>query len=381
MSEESIIFNCALCVITEAQSPFASTVVLHSLKMTYPTTYRSWRRSTTPYPRTLVLSNDSLPKTLNAKDVLIRIHAVALNYRDHAMLEEGKYPLPVEDGGVSSSDCAAEVIAVGSEVKKFSLGDHVAPTSDLWSITGDERIMDDFVLGGLGPGTLREYAIFEEEVLVKLPGYLSWEEAATLGGAGVTAWKVLDGLHRVPSNATALLQGTGGVSVMTVLLCIAAGITPIITSSSDEKLARVLHIDPSVKGINYRTSDVKDEVLKHTDGKGVDFILNNIGISSIPLDLDLVRKSGIIAMVGFLEGFTADFSPNILMTILLKACRMQGIRAFSRVDFENLCAFLEAKKIKMEPVIDKVFSFDEAPEAFKYLASGKHIGKIVVKIP
>lgn len=148
------------------------------LRMSYPKTYRSWRRSTTPYPRSLVLSNDSLPDTLGAKDVLIRIHAVSLNYRDQAMLQEGKYPVPVQDGGVSASDCAAEVVAIGNEVKKFSLGDHVAPTVDLWSITGDERKMDDFALGGIGPGTLREYAIFEEEVLVKLPGHLSWEEVS-----------------------------------------------------------------------------------------------------------------------------------------------------------------------------------------------------------
>jgi NADPH:quinone reductase-like Zn-dependent oxidoreductase len=110
---------------------------------------------------------------------------------------------------------------------------------------------------------------------------------------------------------------------MAVLICLAAGITPIITSSSDEKLAKITQIDPAVKGINYKTTDVKEEVLKLTDGKGVDYICNNIGISSFPLDLELIRKNGSIALVGFLEGFTADFSPDILMTILMKACRIQ----------------------------------------------------------
>ena len=110
---------------------------------------------------------------------------------------------------------------------------------------------------------------------------------------------------------------------MAVMICLAAGITPIITSSSDDKLARITQISPAVKGINYKKADIKEEVLKLTDGKGVDYICNNVGLSSLPLDIDLIRKSGTIALVGFLEGFTADFSPDILMTVLIKACRIQ----------------------------------------------------------
>jgi NADPH:quinone reductase-like Zn-dependent oxidoreductase len=125
--------------------------------MSYPKTYRAWRRSTTPYPRTLVLSTETLPDEFGARDVLIRIHAVSLNYRDVAMLREGGYPVEVEDGGVSGSDCAAEVVAIGSEVTKFELGDRVAPTVDLLGLTGEERV-------------------FEEKTLVKLPKHLSWEE-------------------------------------------------------------------------------------------------------------------------------------------------------------------------------------------------------------
>jgi NADPH:quinone reductase-like Zn-dependent oxidoreductase len=146
--------------------------------MSYPKTYRAWRRSATPFPRTLILSNETIPKTLGTNDVLIRIHAVSLNYRDVAMLQEGKYPAPVEDGGVSASDCAAEVVAIGSGVKKFRLGDHVAPTIVLGILTGEERDVDDVTLGSTGPGTLREYAVFDEKVLVKLPHHLTWEEVS-----------------------------------------------------------------------------------------------------------------------------------------------------------------------------------------------------------
>lgn len=113
---------------------------------------------------------------LGKYDVLIRIHVVSLNYRDVAMLQEGKYPAPVKDGGISASDCAAEVVSIGSSVSKFALGDHVAPTIDLVVLTSEERDMRSVALGGIGPGTLREYAIFEEKVLVKLPAHLSWEE-------------------------------------------------------------------------------------------------------------------------------------------------------------------------------------------------------------
>jgi NADPH:quinone reductase-like Zn-dependent oxidoreductase len=113
---------------------------------------------------------------------------------------------------------------------------------------------------------------------------------------------------------------------MTLLICIAAGITPIITSSSDEKLKRIEKIDPSIRSINYKTEDVMAEVLKLTGGKGVDLVLNNVGISSIPKDLEIVRQKGSVALVGFLDGFSADYSPNVLSAIMIKACKLQLVR-------------------------------------------------------
>lgn len=110
---------------------------------------------------------------------------------------------------------------------------------------------------------------------------------------------------------------------MTLLICVAAGITPIITSSSDRKLAQLKGLSPAVRGVNYKTTNVKTEVLKLTGGKGVDVLLNNVGISSIPDDLDVVRKDGSIILVGFLEGLTADYSPNVLLSLTLKGCKIQ----------------------------------------------------------
>lgn len=148
--------------------------------MHYPNTYRAWRRSTGLFPRSIQSTSETIPEVLGIHDVLIRIHAVALNYRDIAMLQEGAYPVPVEEGGIPASDCAAEVVAVGAEVTNFVIGDHVAPTVDLVNLTGNERTVESTALGGNGPGTLREYALFEEKVLVKLPKHLSWEEVSQL---------------------------------------------------------------------------------------------------------------------------------------------------------------------------------------------------------
>lgn len=146
--------------------------------MSHLQTYRVWRRTTGPYPRVIELGTERYPDRLGPHDVLLKIHAVALNYRDVAMLQEGKYPIPVDDGGISASDCAAEVVSIGSEVDCVAVGDRVAPTIDLANLTGHERSEESIVLGGDGPGVLREYVVFEDKVLVKLPKYLPWEEVS-----------------------------------------------------------------------------------------------------------------------------------------------------------------------------------------------------------
>ena len=172
----------------------------------------------------IVQSIETLPKSLGSHDVVLRIHAVSLNYRDVAMLHEGKYPVPVDTGGICASDAAGEVIALGSEVIKFKIGDRVAPTIDLEALTSDDRAIDSTVLGGNGPGVLTEYTVFEEKYIVKLPDHLSWEEvsdpvvrcsmgflnllqASTITVAGITAWVALNRLQGFTKGATALLQG------------------------------------------------------------------------------------------------------------------------------------------------------------------------------
>lgn len=144
--------------------------------MALPKTYRAFRRTDGELPRNVRLSEETLPETLNANDVLIKIHAVSLNYRDVAMLH-GKYHVPVQDRGIAASDCAAEVVAFGSAVQDFTPGDRVSPIFNLSSITGVEDEAS-VALGGDAAGVLREYAVFDAKDLVRLPEYLSWEEVS-----------------------------------------------------------------------------------------------------------------------------------------------------------------------------------------------------------
>jgi NADPH:quinone reductase-like Zn-dependent oxidoreductase len=153
--------------------------------MALPKECRVFRRTTGPLPNTITASTEPLPSSLSAHEVLIQIHAVSLNYRDAAMLQ-GAYPVPVQDQGIPASDCAASVVAVGSEVKDFREGDYVAPIFNLGNVTGVED-EGNAALGGDAAGVLREYAVYEEKVLVKLPKHLSWEEVSMLS----RCWSVL----------------------------------------------------------------------------------------------------------------------------------------------------------------------------------------------
>ncbi|KAK4034451.1 hypothetical protein C8A01DRAFT_49161 [Parachaetomium inaequale] len=347
--------------------------------MPIPETYKAFRRTTGELPRTVSPSTEQLPRELGPHDVLLKIHAVSLNFRDVAMLN-GRYPVEVIERGVPASDAAAEVAAVGSAVKDFALGDHVSVIFDLGNVTdcSDEPAR---ALGGDVDGVLREYAIFEDKYIVPLPKHLSWEEAATITCAGVTAWTALDNL-KAAQPRSALFQGTGGVSLFALLICLAAGIRPIITSSSDKKLEDVRKLGADVRTINYRAvSDQASEVKRLTDGKGVDFVVNNTGPGSIPEDISFLRqRGGLVSLVGFLAGTNGDWQPSAIMGLMGKGAKLKGIGVGSKEDYVELNGFLEEKKVSLAPLVDRVFKFDESPAAFDYLYSGSHIGKVIIKV-
>ncbi|KAG9498436.1 hypothetical protein J7337_009241 [Fusarium musae] len=364
--------------------------------MPRPETYRAFRRTTGDLPRTIELSTESIPRELGRNDVLIKIHAVSLNFRDVAMLN-GRYPMEAEERGIPCSDAAAEVVAIGSAVREFSTRDHVSVIFDLNNMTGYED-KSHYSLGSDTAGVLREYAIYQDKHLVHLPKYLPWEEAATITCAGVTAWNSLDGLTTGSKARSALLQGlifingrsmiltseigTGGVSMFALLICVAAGIQPIITSSSDEKLQAIKKLGSQVHGINYKTTrDQASEVSRLTDSQGVDFVVNNTGPASIPQDISFLRqRGGTVSLVGFLDGTGGDWQPAAIMALMGKSARIKGIATGSKDDYLSLNRFLEENKVSLAPLVDRIFSFEESPAAFDYLYSGKHVGKVVIKI-
>ncbi|KAH7124670.1 hypothetical protein EDB81DRAFT_664570 [Dactylonectria macrodidyma] len=249
------------------------------------------------------------------------------------------------------------------------------------NLTGDENTQPH-ALGGEASGVLRKYAVFEDKPLVQLPKHLSWEEAATITCAGVTAWTSLNSPVLVRRPTSALLQGTGGVSMFALLICKAAGIQPIITSSSDDKLEAIKKLSPQVRGINYKTTpDQGAEIQRLTNGEGVDVVVNNTGPASIPTDISFLRRrGGTVSLVGFLAGHSSSWEPNSIMGLMLKTAKIQGIYVGSKEDYLRLNQFLEEKKVSLAPLIDRVFSFKESKAAFEYLYSGKHVGKVIIKV-
>jgi NADPH:quinone reductase-like Zn-dependent oxidoreductase len=290
--------------------------------MSIPETYKAFRRTTGDIPRTISPTTEKLPRQLGPHDVLLKIHAVSLNFRDVAMIN-GRYPAEVIDRGIPCSDAAAEVAAIGNAVKDFAISDHVSVIFNLGRLTDN----DDSPSQGLGgdiDGVLREYAIFEDKYIVKIPKHLSWEEAATITCAGVTAWTSLDGL-KTENPRSALLQGTGGVSMFALLICLAAGIQPIITSSSEKKLEEIRKLSADVRTMNYKTiPDQASEVQRLTNGKGVDFVINNTGPGSIPEDISFLRRrGGLVSLVGFLAGTNGDLDPSAIMGLMQKSARIK----------------------------------------------------------
>ncbi|KAJ5920471.1 alcohol dehydrogenase [Penicillium verrucosum] len=344
--------------------------------MPMPDSYKAFRR--TADGSSVEMTEEKLPSSLQSNHVLIRIHAVSLNYRDVAMMH-GKYPVQVIDRGIPASDCAAEVITVGSDVKDFSPGDRVAPLFDLNTVTGLEDNMQ--VLGGDVDGVLRQYAVFDQKVLVHLPKHLSWEEAACINCAGTTAWKALD-MPR--AGGTALLQGTGGVSMFALLICLAAGIQPIITSSSDKKLeiVRALGKPGAVQTVNYTTHPDWDEQARHfTCGRGVDVVVDNVGPTAIAQALSSLARGGLISLVGFLGGFNMDKQPDVLGPVLLKSARLKGLTPGTKPEFQALCNFLEEKALQLKPLLDDtIFPFEDSKNAFDHLYAAKHMGKVVIRM-
>lgn len=313
------------------------------------------------------------PKT---GEVVVKFHAASLNYRD-LMVVTGTYNPRMKMPAVPLSDGAGEVAAVGEGVTKWKAGDRVMPIFAQGWIDGEtteEKRRTSLGAGAQWDGVLREFGAFHEQGLVRIPDHLSYEEAATLPCAAVTAWHALVVSGHLKAGDTVLTLGTGGVSIFALQLAKLFGARVISTTGNDEKIAKLRELGAD-EVINYKTREDWDAaVLELTDKKGVDHVVEVGGSGTLGKSLSAVRLAGHVAMIGALTG-PGDFNP---ITIFMKAVRLQGIFVGSRNMFEHMTRAIEVAKLK--PVVDRVFEFDEAREAMQYMQSGAHFGKIVIKI-
>ncbi len=322
----------------------------------------------------LVLTERPEPKP-NFGQVLVKIHAASLNYRD-LLVVKGAYGAKPSKPIIPLSDGAGEVVALGEGVTRCQVGDRVAGIFMQKFISGEltpEKA--NSALGGAIDGVLAEYVVFDEQGVVKIPDHLSYEEAATLPCAAVTAWNALVVEGQLKAGDTILLLGTGGVSIFGLQFGKITGAQVILTSSSDEKLNKAKQLGADI-GINYKTTPNWDEeVWKLTNKRGVDLVVEVGGAGTLSKSLRSVRYNGRVPLIGVLTGTVGDVNTSL---ILHKHVRVQGIYVGSRDMFEAMNRAIAQHKLR--PVIDRVFSFTEAKEALAYLESGSHFGKIVIQL-
>jgi alcohol dehydrogenase len=308
-------------------------------------------------------------------ELLLRVHAVSLNYRDIAMLT-GRYPRAHKKGLIPTSDGAAEVIAVGEGVEAFKVGDRVIGTfHPRWYAGPMHATMGREAYGDLNDGWLTQTKVVSQEAVVAIPNALSYEEASTLPCAGLTAWTALSGTTPIRAGHTVLAQGTGGVSIFAVQLARTVGARVIATTSSSVKAKRLLEMGAS-DVVNYRdTPEWGKEVRKLAGGKGVDRVVEVGGPGTINQSLRAVAAGGEIASIGFLS----EENPGIdFFALKLSSATFRNIAVGDRAGLQELVRVVEASNLK--PVIDRVFPFAEAREAFAYLKSGAHFGKVVIRV-
>ncbi|KWE88966.1 zinc-dependent alcohol dehydrogenase family protein [Burkholderia territorii] len=319
---------------------------------------------------------DATPRAVGPTDVVVRIHSTALNYRD-LMFARGDYLGIGTDALIPVADGAGEVVETGRDVTRFKPGDRVINTYFPHWIDGPPTPWKVSASPGSHfDGVLAERFVSDETALVAIPAHLDYDEAATLSCAGITAWNALFVDGGLGPGATVVLLGTGGVSIIALQLAHAAGLRTIVTSSSDTKLerARALGADAT---INYRTTpEWQHEVLRLTGGAGADLVVEVGGRDTLARSVAATKLGGIVSVIG---GLTSFGGPELgLLSLIGGIRRLHGLMVGSRAMLDDVVRLVDAKRIK--PVVDRVFDFDEAPQAYAHLQSGQHFGKVVIRV-
>lgn len=309
------------------------------------------------------------------RDVLIKVYAASLNYRDTALLR-GEYRAPTKENGIPLSDGAGEVIAVGKDVVRIRKGDRVAVSCVTNWIGGPYS--PEYRSSSVGftvDGLLAECVVFNEDALARIPDYMSYVEAASLPCAAVTAWTALNKVEPLQPGQTVLIQGTGGVSLFALQFAKIFGARVLAITSSDGKAAKLkeLGVDAVVNYSN--TPDWDREILALTGGKGVDKVLDIAGEKTIVKSAASTRITGTVVLIGFASGFGGGLPP---IDILVRSLTVTGSTVGSRIEVEAMLQAMERHQVK--PIIDQVFPFAEFHKAYERLESGQQVGKVVIEI-
>lgn len=319
---------------------------------------------------TLVERRDPKP---GPDEVLVRVRASSVNYRDLSTIEDPvsrNLPYP----RIPNSDGAGEVVEIGNKVKRFKTGDRVAATFFQRWIDGQitQHAMAS-ALGGAVDGMLAELVVLHQDGLVSVPEHLSDLEAATLPCAALTAWNSLIEQGNVKAGDVVLLLGTGGVSIFALQFACLLGARAIVTSSSDEKLAKAKSLG-AWQTVNYRkVPDWERAVLDLTDGRGADHTVEVGGAGTLQKSVAATRIAGSIGLIGVLT--QGELNPTLIMR---KSIRLQGIYVGSRRMFEDMNRAIAQHRLK--PVIHRSFAFDDAREAYRSMRAAQHFGKLVIEI-
>ena len=306
-------------------------------------------------------------------EVLVRVRANSLNYRD-LMIAGGKYGPGINLPLVPLSDGAGEIAAAGEAVTLWKPGDRVAGTFfQRWETGPCKAEIFSSALGGAMNGMLAEYVALSEDGVIAIPDHMSFEEAATLPCAALTAWQALVTHGHVSADQTVLLLGTGGVSIFGCQIAKMHGAKVVITSGIDEKLVRAKSLGAD-ETINYRTHPAWDEeVMRITGGAGVHHALEVGGHDTFEKSLRALAMNGTVSVIGGVSGFSTSVQ---LRDILTKNALIRGIFVGNHDMFAAMNRSFSRHKLR--PVIDRVFQFSEAPEAYRHLQSGRHFGKVVI---
>ena len=308
------------------------------------------------------------------RDLVVRLKALSLNYRDHLVIDGvGRWRPP--EPRIPVSDGVGMVVDVGPAVTRFATGDRVAPIFYPRWINGPASSAKmESALGGAGTdGVYAEYVVVDETAAVAVPPHLGDEEAATLPCAGVTAWNAVAEGVPLREGETVVVLGTGGVALFALQFAKLLGARVVITSSSDAKLARARELGAD-DGVNYRaTADWPRAVRELTGGEGAHLVVDTAG--ELAAAIEAVRIGGRIAFVGLLRGTRAEVD---LVKLMGSSATIRAIDVGSRAMFESMNGAIESAK--MRPVVDRAFAFDEARDAFRYLREGAHFGKVCIRV-